>query len=162
MNSGPQRAVRAAVGPPEPVGPSLMVRTVIRPMTKVLNPLVLKLAGRSHFGMAAQIRHVGRRSGRPYTTPVTARRTGDLVLIALTFGNRSDWCRNVTAAGGCSIRIDGEDYDASQPEFLIRQEAKPLVAAAFSPFDRLGFRMLGIRQILCMRLAARESISATS
>ena len=56
----------------------------------MLNPLILKLAGRRHFRMAAQIRHVGRRSGRAYTTPVSGRRSGDIVLLALTFGNQSD------------------------------------------------------------------------
>ncbi len=83
----------------EPVGPSLIVKIVMRPMTKILNPLIVKLAGRRHFPMAAQIRHVGRRSGRTYATPVSARRSGDTVLIALTFGNQSDWSRNVRSAG---------------------------------------------------------------
>jgi hypothetical protein len=59
-------------------------------MTKILNPLIRKLAGRGHFRMAAQIRHVGRRSGRPYVTPAGARLHGDAIVIPLTFGNRSE------------------------------------------------------------------------
>jgi hypothetical protein len=35
---------------------------------------------------------------------------GDVILIALTFGNQSDWSRNVRAAGGCTIWINGPDY----------------------------------------------------
>ena len=78
-----------------PVGPSLIVRVVMTPLTKMLNPVVATLAGRRHFPMAAQIHHVGRRSGKPYVTSVGARVHNGIVLIPLTFGNRSDWVRNV-------------------------------------------------------------------
>ena len=156
MNSQPERVARGAGGALEPVGPSPIVKIVMRPMTKMLNPLIVKLAGRRHFGMAAQIRHVGRRSGRTYTTPVSARRSGDIVAIALTFGNQSDWSRNVRSAGGGTIRIKGEDYDITQPQVMSRQEAKPLVQAAFSPMDRAGFRMLGIKQVMILRVVSAE------
>src|SRR5258706_14875854 len=94
MNSQPERLAHDTAGPLEPVGPSPIARIVMRPMTKMLNPLIVKLAGRRHFHMAAQIRHVGRRSGRTYTTPVSARRTGDMIVIALTFGDQPDWSRH--------------------------------------------------------------------
>jgi deazaflavin-dependent oxidoreductase (nitroreductase family) len=158
MNAQHERAVQSSSGAFEPVGPSAVVRIVMRPMTKALNPIVLQLAGRRHFRMAAQIRHVGRRSGRPYTTPVSARRTGDLVMIALTFGNQSDWVRNVRAAGGGSIRIEGADVDVTQPRFASRQDARPLVHAAFSPMERAGFRMLGIRQVMILRTVPAEHL----
>ena len=145
-DSGPAAAVTP--GTLEPVGPSLVVKIAVRPMTKVLNPLIGRLAGRRHFRMAAEIRHVGRRSGRLYMTPASARLAGEVIVIPLTFGNRSDWSRNVQAAGGCSIRINGRDYDATKPEFLSPQEARTLVRSAFSPLERASFRMLGIRQVL--------------
>ena len=156
MNSQPERVPQGTGGTPGPVGPSLIVKIVMRPMTKVLNPLIVKLAGRRHFHMAAQIRHAGRRSGRTYATPVSARRSGDMIVIALTFGNQSDWSRNVRSAGGASIRIEGEDYDVTQPQFMSRQEAKPLVRAAFSPANRAGFRMLGIKQVMSLRVVSAE------
>src|SRR5258706_2343312 len=127
-------------------------------MPKMLNPLIVKLAGRRHFHMAAQIRHTGRRSGRTYTTPVSARRSGDTVVIALTFGNQSDWSRNVRSAGGATIRIDGEDFDVTRPQLISRQEARPLVRAAFSPMDRAGFRMLGIKQVMTLQVASAEHL----
>jgi len=123
------------------------------PLTKVLNPVMLKLAGRRHVRMAAQIRHVGRRSGRPYVTPAGARLAGDTFVIPLTFGNSSDWSRNVRAAGGCTIRLDGADYRAVQPDLAGRDEAAPLLRAAFGPVERAMFRMLGIRQYLLLRRA---------
>src|SRR5260370_29922073 len=109
MNAQPERVSQDTSGTVEPVGPSLIVKIVMRPMTKMLNPLIVKLAGRRHFHMAAQIRHVGRRSGRTYATPVSARRSGDMIVIALTFGNQSDWSRNVRSPGGRTIRIQRGD-----------------------------------------------------
>jgi deazaflavin-dependent oxidoreductase (nitroreductase family) len=138
---------------PALVRPSRLVAVVMGPLTKVLNPVMRKLAGRRHVMMAAQIRHVGRRSGRPYVTPAGARLTGDTFVIPLTFGNSSDWSRNVRAAGGCEIRLDGTDYRAVQPELADRDQAAPVVRAAFGPVERAMFRMLGIRQYLLLRRA---------
>jgi deazaflavin-dependent oxidoreductase (nitroreductase family) len=131
-----------------PVPPSLVVRVAMRPMVRALNPLMRKLAGRRHVRMAAEIRHVGRNSGRAYVTPAGARVSGDVAVIPLTFGNQSDWSKNVRAAGGCSIRAGGRDYAADTPEFVDRKDAGPLLAAAFGPLERAGFRLLGIKQYL--------------
>lgn len=157
MNIDAERPDRDTPGTLQRVAPSLIVNIVMRPMTKVLNPLVRKLAGRPHFRMAAQVRHVGRRSGRSYMTPVGARLNGDVAVIPLTFGNQSDWSRNVRAAGGCSLRVNGRDYDATQPEFLNPREAKQLVRSAFSPLERASFRMLGIRQFMSLHTVPARS-----
>jgi len=138
---------------PAIVLPSRLVAVVMGPLTKVLNPVMRKLAGRRRVMMAAQIRHVGRRSGRPYVTPAGARLTGDTFVIPLTFGNTSDWSRNVRAAGGCEIRLDGTDYRAVRSEFADRDQAAPVVRAAFGPVERAMFRMLGIRQYLLLHRA---------
>lgn len=150
MNSSP--AAAATRGRPEPVGPSRFVRIVVKPLTKVLNPLIKKLAGRPHFRMAAQIWHTGRRSGRAYMTPAGARLAGDVIVIPLTFGSRADWVQNVWSAGGCSIRLRGRDYHATQPEFLTVADAGPLLRAAFSPMERASFRLLGIKQVVRLRI----------
>ena len=142
-----------AAGTPVVVRPSRLVPVVMGPLTKVLNPVMRKLAGRRHMRMAAEIRHVGRRSGRPYVTPAGARLTGDTFVIPLTFGNQSDWSRNVRAAGGCTIRLEGTEYRAVQPELADRDQATQVVRAAFGPVERAMFRMLGIRQYLLLRRA---------
>jgi len=142
-----------AVSPPAVVRPSWLVAVVMGPLTRVLNPVMRKLAGRRHMRMAAEIRHVGRRSGRPYVTPAGARLTGDTFVIPLTFGNQSDWSRNVRAAGGCTIRLEGTEYRAVQPELADRDQAAPVIRAAFGPVERAMFRMLGIRQYLLLRRA---------
>jgi deazaflavin-dependent oxidoreductase (nitroreductase family) len=131
-----------------PVAPSLMVKVVMRAMTRVLNPLIGRMAGRRYFPMAAQIRHAGRRSGRAYVTSAGARVAGDVAVVPLAFGNQCDWAQNVRAAGGCSIRANGQNYAAAKPQFLDRQAVAPLLASLFSPADRAFFRLLGIKQYL--------------
>ena len=138
---------------PAVVRPSRLVAVVMRPLTKVLNPVMIKLSRRWHIPLAAQIHHVGRRSGRAYVTPAGARLAGDTFVIPLTFGNTSDWSRNGRAAGGCTIVLNGTDYRAVQPELADRDQAAPVIRAAFRPFERAMFRMLGIRQYLLLRRA---------
>lgn len=133
--------------------PSWLVRVAMAPMTKVLNPAMRRLAGRPHFQMAALVRHTGRRSGRQYVTPVGAQLAGNTVVIPLTFGTESDWSRNVRAAGGCSLRLGGTDYDAIAPEVVGAGDAEPVVRAAYRGWQRGMFRMLGIKQFLLLRLA---------
>jgi deazaflavin-dependent oxidoreductase (nitroreductase family) len=133
------------------VAPAAIVRVLIRPLTKILNPLMVRLAGRRFFPMA-QIHHVGRRSGKAYVTPTSAHVSGDVLLIALTFGNQSDWSRNVRAAAGCTVRLGGRTYRATSPELVTWTDDRALVASAFNPALRAGFRLLGIRQF--MRLHA--------
>jgi deazaflavin-dependent oxidoreductase (nitroreductase family) len=136
-----------------PVPPALLVRVLLRPMTKLLNPLIKKFAGRRHFRMAAQIHHTGRRSGRSYMTPASAHLHGDVIVIPLTFGNQSDWARNVRAAGGCRIVLGGREYRAVQPEFVAGPAVAPLVRVTFSRMERAGIAMLGIKQFLRLRVA---------
>jgi deazaflavin-dependent oxidoreductase (nitroreductase family) len=150
MSTGPAPA--GGTGTLAPVAPAPVVNVVMRPMTRMLNPLIRRFAGRRHFRMAAQIHHVGRRSGRPYMTPAGAHLHGDVILIPLTFGNQSDWARNVRAAGGCRVVLNGRDYHAAQPEFLDRRAATPLVRSMFSPVERAGFRLLGIRQFMRLQV----------
>lgn len=157
MTSHSEKTVPPTPGSARPVPPSRFVKTVMGPMTRMLNPLIARLAGRPHFHMAAQLTHTGRRSGRMYVTPVSARHAGNVVLIPLTFGNQSDWSRNVLAAGHCSLRLLGLYYDATAPTLLSPQEADPHVRAAFGPLERASMRMLGIRQFLRLSVVPARS-----
>lgn len=68
----------------------------------VLNKVLIRLAGHGPF---VELEHVGRRSGRTYRIPLNAFRHGDTVTLALTYGPKVDWYRNIRAAGGCRIRM---------------------------------------------------------
>ncbi|WP_375481919.1 nitroreductase family deazaflavin-dependent oxidoreductase [uncultured Mycobacterium sp.] len=132
----------------DPIGPSLIVRLVVSPLSKLLNPAVAKLAGRRFFAMVAAIHHVGRRSGKSYVTPVNARVNGDTAVVPLTFGNQSDWVRNVYAARYCWIRVSGKYHHAVRPQLVNWADAKPLVRAMFNPLQRMALRSLGIKQFM--------------
>ena len=117
---------------------------------RLLNPLVLSFAGREGSGGYAIIRHLGRRSGRPYATPVVAQPTADGFVIALPYGADVDWLRNVQAAGTCQIQRNGIDYTCGQPE-LIDQEA----ALSLIPERVRGiWQFLEIRQFLKLKQVA--------
>jgi len=149
-------ASAAQPAPPATAGPSRLVRATFGPLTKILNPAIVKLAGRRHVRFAARITHTGRRSGRRYVTPVSARLAGDTFIIPLTFGSQSDWSRNVRSAGGCEIRFNGTDYEAARPELADGEQVRDLAHAAFSPLERIMLRMLGIRQFLLLQRAQPE------
>ncbi|OBF84372.1 hypothetical protein A5791_24885 [Mycobacterium sp. 852002-51163_SCH5372311] len=134
-----------------PVGPSLIVRLVLGPLSKLLNPFVGVLAGRRFVPLIARIHHVGRRSGKLYMTPTGAGVAGNTIVIPLSFGNRSDWARNVRVAGRCVVQLSGKSYPATQPQFVAAAEAKPVVKQSFNAINRLGFRLLGIKQYLFLR-----------
>ena len=74
-----------------------------------LNPLTRRMA-RSSFGPFSIIRHVGRRSGKLYETPIIVSRLGDGFVIELTYGPDVDWHKNVVAAGGCTVLWHGRKY----------------------------------------------------
>src|SRR5215471_13767117 len=123
-----------------PVAPAAIVRVLVRPLTKILNPLMVRIAGR-RFSPMAQIHHLGRRSGKAYVTPVTAHLRGDVLLIGLTFGNQSDWSRNVRAAADCTVRLGGRIYLATSPELVYWAGDRALIASGFSPVLLAGLRL---------------------
>jgi deazaflavin-dependent oxidoreductase (nitroreductase family) len=141
------------IGDIPPTRPPRAVRMTIKPMSRLLNPLVRKLAGKKHMAMAAQIHHTGRRSGRSFMTPVGAKISGVYFLIPLTFGNQSDWCRNVRAAGGATIRSQGHDYHVIEPELLDTKAARTEIRSTFNLSDRVFIRLMGITQVMRLRLA---------
>jgi deazaflavin-dependent oxidoreductase (nitroreductase family) len=138
---------------------SLPVRILMGPMTRVLNPMIRKLAGRRHIGMVAQIHHRGRLTGRLYVTPASARFDGDAFWVPLTFGTESDWCRNVRAAGGCGIRWKGTNYKAVDPQLIDRGTASREARSAFKGYERAMFRVLGIKHFLRLQLTNEEPVS---
>jgi deazaflavin-dependent oxidoreductase (nitroreductase family) len=148
----------------DPLGPSLIVRLVVSPLSRLLNPAVAKLAGRRFFAMVAAIHHVGRRSGKSYVIPVNARVNGDIAVVPLTFGNQSDWVRNVCAARYCRIRVNGNYHHAVRPQFVNWADPKPLVRATFNPLQRMALRSLGIKQLMRLDVTSStdQSHSATA
>ena len=62
------------------------------------------------------LHHAGRKSGKAYTTPVWAFRQSDGFLIVLTYGPRTDWLRNLQAAGSCTATYRRQTWHLADPE----------------------------------------------
>ena len=78
-------------------------------LKNVFNPFILKSAGTRHSPFAV-VHHVGRKSGKPYQTPLIVQGVAGGFMAELTYGPNVDWYRNVVAAGGCRIRSHGQEY----------------------------------------------------
>jgi deazaflavin-dependent oxidoreductase (nitroreductase family) len=84
-------------------------------LVKYLNPMIKPFA-RYLPGMAT-IKHRGRTSGKPYETIVTAYRKGNVLAIALGHG-KTDWVKNVLAAGEADVHFIRRDVHIVNPRIL--------------------------------------------
>lgn len=98
------------------------VQNALRMFTRTMRPLAMRSAGREGTATAV-VRHVGRKSGRVYQTPVIVARHDDSFLIALPYGERTDWLKNVLAAGSAAIVADGRSYEVDRPVVIPMAEA---------------------------------------
>jgi len=125
------------------------VRNRFRTFSKRYNSRALKTAGKRGENFAV-IKHVGRRSGREYATPIATTRMGDdSFIIALPYGSNTDWCRNVMAAGTCGLVWDGQEYTLNRPEILTQAQALP----AYTRVQRLIFMAGGVKEYLLLHQA---------
>jgi deazaflavin-dependent oxidoreductase (nitroreductase family) len=127
----------------------LVLGPLIRLQRAVINPRQMASAG-TPGAYAAVIRHRGRISGRPYETPVGAVETDDGFLVAIVYGSRTNWLRNVLTAGTATIVHEGHTYAVDEPEIVPMRS----VQAHFPAGDQRGFRWLGTDQALRVRRVA--------
>jgi len=76
---------------------------------RIIGPIMARLPG---FGM---IYHQGRTSGREYRTPVKVFRHGNAYVVTLPYGTGTDWIKNITAAGGGDLAINGRRIHVVNP-----------------------------------------------
>lgn len=114
----------------------------------VTNPLLAPAAARlPYFGV---ILHRGRASGRLYRTPVNVFRTDHGFLVALTYG-RTDWLRNVIAAGGCELEHRGNRFRLAAPTVVGRTEAEAVIPG----FVRFFLDLIGVEEFVHLDTAGR-------
>jgi deazaflavin-dependent oxidoreductase (nitroreductase family) len=116
----------------------------IRVMNKyVTNKIMIHICGR-RFGHFVILSHVGRKSGRIYRIPLIAEPVEGGFVIALTYGKKVDWCANVLAKGGCSLRWKNKDYTLIHPEFIPKETGM----LAFPRLIQSGLKTMGIEYFL--------------
>jgi deazaflavin-dependent oxidoreductase (nitroreductase family) len=106
--------------------PMLVPPALERLQIKFLNPLVRPFT--KWMPGLAVIRHRGRTSGKEYETIVTPAREGSVLAIGLIHG-KTNWVKNVLAAGEADIRIGGKELHLVNPRVLPAGGADPTVPA---------------------------------
>jgi deazaflavin-dependent oxidoreductase (nitroreductase family) len=122
------------------------VQNALRLFTRAMRPLALRSAGKEGSSTSV-VRHVGRRSGRTYETPVIAVKHDDSFLIALPYGKRTDWLKNVLGKGSAAIVTNGHTYEVDQPEVISMAEA----TAYFGPREQRMHRQFHVDAALQVR-----------
>ena len=118
---------------------------------RVFNPRALRNSELSGSKWQV-IRHVGRKSGTAYRTPLEAMPVDGGFVVTLVYGPRSDWVRNVLAAGTATLEVNGDTVDLVEPELITADEAFRLLP----PGTKRPPKLLKIDTFLLMRRATPE------
>jgi hypothetical protein len=96
-------------------------------VNSVVNPALLRggLAGRGRSEIGT-LEHVGRKSGQRRLTPVHPEPTPAGFRIIVPLGMRSEWARNVIAAGHCRLLLHDQVFDLDEPAMIDAGDAQDL------------------------------------
>ncbi|NNF55235.1 MAG: nitroreductase family deazaflavin-dependent oxidoreductase, partial [Acidimicrobiales bacterium] len=94
--------------------------------------------------------HEGRTSGRTYETPLDAHAVDGGYIFIVNYGARSDWVKNILAAGRATLRLGAQEIELSMPRLLTEDEALSQMPPTAKPMP--GF--LNINEYLHMHAAA--------
>ena len=128
-----------------------VIRAVRGFSRSVVNPRMLKTAG-TPGAYASVVEHIGRRTGRPYRTPVVAEPTDDGFVIALPYGTTSNWVKNVLAADSATIVHEGATHTVDRVELVPMAE----VEEWFPEKDRRTHARFKVDRCVRVRLAENE------
>jgi deazaflavin-dependent oxidoreductase (nitroreductase family) len=133
-------------------------RRLIRAVARVVNPLVLRIAGRRHIPIVGIAHHRGRKTGHLYATPLGMRpAAGGGFVMPLTFSEAAHWYQNIQAAGWCVITYRGTDHTVAGPMLVDRATAGP----AYPRYERLALRLIGINEFVWLTVAPATSARAS-
>jgi len=124
----------------------------VRRLGRTMRPLAIRSAG-GPGASASVVHHIGRTSGRPYSTPVGAVPVDDGFVIALPYGLAADWLQNVLASGSATIVHEGTAVEVDRPEVV----ALSSVEDQFSRGDQRAHRVFGVAQCLRVRRRAADA-----
>lgn len=136
----------ASLGARKPAKMSIFER-YLRPLIGKVNPRVMGLAGTRWSPTFSVLTHRGHRSGREYTTPISALPRGGFFWIGLAFGEDAGWTRNVLTAGECELRYRGNHYHLVEPAVV---EASA-VRSQLPVMLRIAGPVVGIHKVIRMR-----------
>jgi deazaflavin-dependent oxidoreductase (nitroreductase family) len=133
-------------------------KSLIIRIAHATGPLALRVAETGVIPIWAVVRHRGRRSGKLYSTPIAIRPTADGFVLPLPWGEGTDWCRNLRAAGRGVVRWGGAEIEITNPEIIDAADA----LSAFAAFMRPIVRRTGIKKFLRVRRLYRTDVEGPS
>jgi hypothetical protein len=103
---------------------------------------------------ASVIRHRGRRSGRPYETPIVPFVTDDGFVVSLPYGPTADWVENVLALGSAELVHEGRTVPVDRPEVV----PVALVEDLFPPSEQRTHRLFRVEHCLRLRHVQDDAV----
>lgn len=101
----------------------VLPRWLARINKRVFNPVEIRRGARP------VLVHVGRSSGRTYRTPLDAFSVPDGYVFIPMYGPRTDWVRNVLAAGRARLSVGGQEIQLEAPRMVNKRDVWPLLPA---------------------------------
>jgi deazaflavin-dependent oxidoreductase (nitroreductase family) len=88
---------------------STLKRWWFRVLDRTLNLVTIRAAkaGRGPFSL---VKHVGRKTGKTYETPIIVAPVEGGFVVELTYGDDVAWYRNTVAANGCVLVVGGVEH----------------------------------------------------
>lgn len=99
-----------------------MPRWLARINKRVFNPMEIRR------GKRPVLIHTGRVSGETYRTPMDAHPVDGGYLFIPMYGPKTDWVRNVVAAGCARLRLEGREIDLTSPRLIPKRDSWPMLA----------------------------------
>lgn len=109
------------------------------------NHFMQLFAGKRNSNIAL-VKHVGRHSGRFYSTPVLVEKSPRGFVFALTYGRDVDWYQNILHNEGCHLVWHGKEYSLVNPCTISSAEGLNF----YSGFKRFVLEKLKIRDFITM------------
>ena len=110
-------------------------------------------AARSGRGPFSLVRHIGRKTGKTYETPILLASTPDGFVAELTYGPDVAWYRNIVTAGQCVVVYRGAEHHIDRIEPCSVQDGLRAFgyprALVLRLLRRHEFRLLHERQLTC-------------
>src|ERR1700732_4698473 len=119
----------------------------------ITNRITSRFAARlPGFGI---LTHVGRKSGRVYRIPVNVFRVPEGFLIALTYGQDSEWVKNAMAAGKCQLETRRVRYQLSAPTIVHDPSRR-----RFPLFMRMVLRLIGAKDFMQLSTSRVQGVAS--
>jgi deazaflavin-dependent oxidoreductase (nitroreductase family) len=113
-------------------------RWLARSNRRLTNPVLAPAAARlPYFGVLI---HRGRSSGRLRRTPLNVFPEDGGFVLALTYGEGTDWAENVLAAGSCELVHRGHRLRLTSPRLLVGSPPPSIPVPARAVLRAIGVR----------------------